>query len=214
MNNRKATKQPAVWPQRNTEKSVKTINLNGRTVEYILEYKNVKNINLRVKANGSVHVSANCFQSERRIEGFLQSNAESILSSIDKFSMARVNASAITVLSRDQEGKLAEEKILPFVEQYYPVFSRFAHNQPPEIKYRRMKSSWGSCRPTERILTFNTRLAYVPDRCVEYVVVHEYAHFVHANHSRDFYNTVASVLPDWKERRKTIRTYEGLMLSD
>ena len=35
------------------------IELDGRTVEYDLERKNVKNLNLRIKADQSVYVSAN-----------------------------------------------------------------------------------------------------------------------------------------------------------
>ena len=38
---------------------IKTINLNGREISYDLEYKNVKNINLRIKADQSIYMSAN-----------------------------------------------------------------------------------------------------------------------------------------------------------
>ena len=38
---------------------IKTINLNERKISYDLERKNVKNINLRIKANQSIYVSAN-----------------------------------------------------------------------------------------------------------------------------------------------------------
>ena len=67
-----------------------------------------------------------------------------------------------------------------------------------------MKSRWGSCNPGKGILTFNTQLMYAPPECIEYVVVHEFAHFLQPNHSALFYNEVAAVLPDWKDRRKKL----------
>ena len=41
------------------------IELNGRVIEYDLERKNVKNLNLRIKADQSVYVSANHTVSEK-----------------------------------------------------------------------------------------------------------------------------------------------------
>ena len=46
------------------------IELDGRTIEYDLERKNVKNLNLRIKANQSVYVSANQKVSEKNYTGF------------------------------------------------------------------------------------------------------------------------------------------------
>ncbi len=51
---------------------------------------------------------------------------------------------------------------------------------------RTMKSRWGSCCKSKRRATFNILLAKVPYSCVEYVVVHELAHLIEANHSERF----------------------------
>ena len=75
-----------------------------------------------------------------------------------------------------------------------------------------MKSRWGSCTPKTGVLTFNTRLVYVPEQCAEYVVVHEFCHFLYPNHSGKFYAAVAALLPDWRSRREELRKYEGLMV--
>ena len=50
---------------------------------------------------------------------------------------------------------------------------------------------------------------YAPPECIEYVVVHEFAHFFQPNHSALFYNEVAAVLPDWKDRRKKLRDIDA-----
>ena len=55
------------------------IELDGRSIEYDLERKNVKNLNLRIKADQSVYVSANRKVSEKTIQYFLQSKSDYIL---------------------------------------------------------------------------------------------------------------------------------------
>ena len=189
---------------------LKTVILNGRKIEYELEYKKVKNINLRIKPDGSVHVSANRFHTMARIENLLYTNADMICKALDKYEAAKQSVRNVETYSRAKEGKVCDSVVRPICEKYYPYFAKYC-GPMPEIKYRRMKSRWGSCRPKENILTFNTRLAYVPGTCVEYVVVHEFSHFVHADHSKAFYNTVAALVPDWKKRRTEIRKYESLL---
>ena len=71
----------------------------------------------------------------------------------------------------------------------------------PVLKIRDMTSMWGSCRPKKGIITLNSRLIEVPEKCIEYVVLHEFAHFIHPNHSKDFYNFISTLQPDWKERK-------------
>ncbi|MGI6075225.1 MAG: M48 family metallopeptidase [Pyramidobacter sp.] len=76
---------------------------------------------------------------------------------------------------------------------------------PSGWRVRDMTGRWGSCSAKTRRLCFNTRLANRDKRCLEYVVVHELCHLLVPNHSRKFWDGVASCLPDWKERRKLLR---------
>ncbi|MCD7873287.1 MAG: M48 family metallopeptidase, partial [Clostridiales bacterium] len=59
---------------------------NGTKIEYLLERKNVKNINLRVKRDLSVKVSAPAFVSQKIIDNFVVLNGGRILSALEKFS--------------------------------------------------------------------------------------------------------------------------------
>jgi predicted metal-dependent hydrolase len=76
----------------------------------------------------------------------------------------------------------------------------------PELKIRKMKTRWGSCSPSHKVITLNKLLFAAPRQCVEYVVVHELAHFVQANHSKAFYTVVRSIMPDYKERKKLLES--------
>jgi len=65
------------------------------------------------------------------------------------------------------------------------------------------KSRWGSCS-RQGNLRFNGRLSLFSPNALEYVIVHELAHLKEANHSARFWAVVASVLPDFKERRRLL----------
>lgn len=87
-----------------------------------------------------------------------------------------------------------------------PLFQQYGIAQP-HMRLRTMKTQWGSCLPRKGIITLNTKLIEVPIACIEYVILHEYCHFVHPNHSKDFYNCVAEFMPDWAVRRQALKKW-------
>ena len=60
----------------------KEVVLNGKRIEYELQRKDVKNINLRIKADRTIFLSANENVSEQIIEDFLESKSEYILKAL------------------------------------------------------------------------------------------------------------------------------------
>ena len=91
------------------------------------------------------------------------------------------------------------------------VYQRF-HQQHidvpmPTVKQQRMKSRWGSCTPAKQLIKMNTRLLEGPQADIEYVMIHEFAHFKYLDHSKNFHNLVAQFLPDWKARKKSLNVY-------
>jgi predicted metal-dependent hydrolase len=83
---------------------------------------------------------------------------------------------------------------------------------PAKVSVRIMKSRWGSCRPSKGSITLNGLLYYVPRECMEYVIVHEYCHFLEANHSQTFWNHVEHFLPDYRERERLLAEYEPKLM--
>ena len=54
-------------------------------------------------------------------------------------------------------------------------------------------------------LAFAQRLCVMPQAAQEYVVVHEFCHFAHPNHSPAFWAAVEKVLPDYRQREKLLK---------
>ncbi len=75
----------------------------------------------------------------------------------------------------------------------------------PKIAVRDMNTRWGSCSLRTGTLAFARRLCTMPLPAQEYVVVHEFCHFAHPDHSPAFWAAVAEVLPDYKQRERMLK---------
>ena len=75
------------------------------------------------------------------------------------------------------------------------------------VSVTRATRRWGSCNVRNDI-RLNWRLITVPPDLLDYVAAHELCHVRHKNHARAFWQFLASVMPDWKERRRRLRGYE------
>ena len=80
------------------------------------------------------------------------------------------------------------------------------------VQHRRLSLSsartrWGSARSDGHI-RLNWRLIHLPLAQIDYVVVHELAHLRVMDHSPRFWDTVGEVMPDWRERRRQLRSLD------
>ena len=169
-------------------------------VRYEFKRKWVKNINLRVRADGSVAVSAPLGAPLAQVDAFVAGRARWI------------EAARVRALARGEEEQrpcsVSREDALALFTQVsdavFPLFAQVLNGQRPVLKVRQMKTRWGVCVPAKRQITFSLRLAEKPRAAVEYVVLHEYAHFVRADHSPAFWAVVARYMPDYKARRRLL----------
>ncbi len=182
-------------------------------VEYTLSWKAVKRINLRVGRQGEVSVSLPLRLPAARADAFIREKA-AWLDQVWLKQKQRQEAQKDNFTGPEpwagltaKERKARAQACLPLFEEvcrrWLPFFKPWQVPMP-QIKVRLMKSRWGSCHHKKGVITLNTMLAQAPLACLEYVVVHELAHFVIPNHSQSFHEVMARVMPDYQARRKLL----------
>lgn len=72
------------------------------------------------------------------------------------------------------------------------------------IVIKDQKTRWGSCSSKGNI-NLNWRLVMAPLYIIDYVIVHELCHMRFMNHSKDFWNLVESIVPNYRECRRWLR---------
>lgn len=103
---------------------------------------------------------------------------------------------ALTKWYRQHFAEIAEERINKYSLQLKAA--------PCKVVIKDQKTRWGSCSKKGNI-NLNWRLVMAPIDIIDYVVVHELCHLKVMNHSKDFWNLVASVLPNHHESRKWLK---------
>ena len=112
---------------------------------------------------------------------------------------------------RDLESNLDEDNIKRLKKEAREYFSKKTayYANIMGLKYGRISITsatkrFGSCNDKGNIC-FSYRLMLYPEAAREYVVVHELAHLCEMNHSDRFYQIVASILPDYKARKRLLK---------
>ncbi len=170
-------------------------------VEYTLVRKSVKNMNLRVRKDGTVQVSANPRMPAARTDAFVAAHADWIRAKQSEVCRRMENAPELPTMEQ------ARQRFEEISSRIYPLFAGVLGNRPPEIRVSRMSSRWGVCYPDQHRITLALGLAAVPQPLIYYVVLHEYCHFVQPNHQKPFWDLMERYMPDAKLRRKVLQTY-------
>ena len=68
-----------------------------------------------------------------------------------------------------------------------------------------MTSRYELCNIKNHNVTLNYQLSKYDSSCLDYVIVHELSHFIHPNHSREFWFLVGKYYPKYKECRKMLK---------
>ncbi|MBS1593962.1 MAG: M48 family metallopeptidase [Bacteroidetes bacterium] len=69
------------------------------------------------------------------------------------------------------------------------------------VRMKYNTSNWGSCS-TQGNINISVRLMFAPDEVIDYVLIHELAHLVHADHSPRFWTLVEKIDPDYYSKEK------------
>lgn len=103
--------------------------------------------------------------------------------------------------------KLEKEVLLEVVKESAAPIEEALGVKVAVWQIRFMKSRWGSCTKTKARISINQALAALPYQYVYLVVAHELCHMRYANHSKDFWQLLASFVPQFRELQKELNTY-------
>ena len=93
-----------------------------------------------------------------------------------------------------------------FKERLDIWYNTFEENIPyPNLRIRKMTTRWGVCNKKTNTVTLNSELMKYSLDKLDYVIIHELAHFVHFNHSKNFWLLVSKYCKNYKEIRKELR---------
>ena len=167
--------------------------------EYSVTRKRVKNINLRVRADGSVAVSAPNRIPESVIISFVEEKSLKIAE------VLRGMRSLTPEKQYTQNQKTAFlEKAAKICREIEPLFFCGDYKKP-KIELCSGKSRWGYCVPVKNLVRLNISLSDFSDDVIKYVAMHEYCHFICQDHSESFYRELTQRMPHWKKYKKILK---------
>ncbi len=216
---------------------MKEFQYNAKIYPVQLERKKVKNVNLRVRSDGVILISAPPSVSEAYIHECLMKHAPKFSAAIDRIQesisqkyadgaqlpylgrtlrICCIAAPCRTVLSGDtlrlfarnaEETEFAvkrwyADECLNLCKKLNPeiikAFREAGYSVPAaRIEIKEMTSRWGSCTADRGRISINVKLMQYPEGCIRSVFYHEYAHFIHQDHSKEFYAVVRRMMPDY-----------------
>ncbi len=195
---------PAFYPQKTAvkflEEHIDWIKTNQAKV---LERINKKNEKTVLKNSSLIYIWGEEYKL-KIIKGFKRATY-----SIDENTVYIKEPNNFDIKKRNQVlNRLYKKEMQIFIEEILPYWEKTVQEQASEIRYRDMKSKWGTCYSQRAIITLNTKLAAYPCECAEMVLVHEFVHFKERLHNDRFKRYMTKYLPDWKARQKILNSEE------
>ena len=190
--------------------------------------KNNKNTYIRVK-DGKIIVTTNYLVSRRMIEKLIKENTDFINKNLDKYSK-NINDKSFKLFGikydivygfpntdiknnkiytkdiKSLNNYLSKYILKIYQERINYWYNIFEEKIPvPNLKIRKMKSRWGVCNIKNHNVTLNLELSKYEIKGLDYVIVHELSHFIHPNHSKEFWLLVAKYYPKYKIVRRWLK---------
>lgn len=180
-----------------------------------MHFSNRKSIGIQIKEDASIHVRAPYFVYKHDAEAFVISKKDWIYKhylSVKK-SIAeqekQLSHSPLTP-AMEQQIRLLEKRFKKAAKEYFPrrcaELQKLTGGCYTKITIRNQKTRWGSCSQTGT-LSFNYRLMMANPAVIDYVIIHELCHLTYMNHSKAFWNKVASVMPDYDVHRRFLKEH-------
>ena len=199
--------------------------LDGQTYNVLVVKKNNKNTYIKIKDDMTIYVTTNYLTSKREVKVILDNEKDFLRKALSRtrkklekeelfyylgekydiilvpFENTEVSNGKIFVKDeKTLEKWLKKETKRVFTERLEYNYNLFDEDIPfPKLKIRSMKTRWGVCNKRDNSVTLNSKLIKYSLHEIDYVIIHELSHFVHFDHSKEFWETVRMHMPDYKK---------------
>ena len=199
--------------------------LDGQTYNVLVVKKNNKNTYIKIKDDMTIYVTTNYLTSKREVKIILDNEKDFLRKALSRtrkklekeelfyylgkkydiilvpFENTEVSNGKIFVKDeKTLEKWLKKETKRIFTERLEYNYNLFDEDIPfPKLKIRTMKTRWGVCNKRDNSVTLNSKLIKYSLHEIDYVIIHELSHFVHFDHSKEFWETVRMHMPDYKK---------------
>ena len=207
---------------------------NGKDYEVVIERKKgQRNTYVRVNKDLNIKVTTNYLTSMRAINDLIRNNTDKICDMIDEQEIKKKNNSGFFYLGKkyvviytDKKGiAFSDDKVyvnhdfdidawykkqakVLFQERLDYNYERFTKNIPyPRLRIRKMTSRWGVCNINTHVITLNLELIKRDISYLDYVIIHEFSHLIHGDHSARFWKLVEDNMPDYRKYRKEMKEF-------
>lgn len=99
------------------------------------------------------------------------------------------------------------EKLKAILDEYLNKYTKLLNRNIDYYQIKKLPSAWGIYHKKENYISFNSDLIEKDIECIEYVVLHELCHIFYMNHQKDFWALVEKYMPDYKVRRKKLKSF-------
>ena len=208
-----------------------SITLEGLTIPIKIIYKNNKNIYFRFDSKNNLIVTAHPRFKTKKVLKLIEENKKSILKMYEKNKHRQDEPGTIRLLGLKYDVKIDKhysrifidngiiyaesiEKLNKYIAEltnqiFKEEIKKILKIMPniPEftLRIRKMKTRWGVCNYIKKTVTLNSELIKYERSIIDYVIVHEFSHFTHHDHSAAFWELVGTYYPDYKKARKELR---------
>ncbi len=164
-----------------------------------------RTIRVSVSFGGEVKVSAPYLTTKGSVDSFLHKHIDWLHKKIKYFKkftgdrLTRPQEKKLFAIYKQRAFKVASDLVAEHNKHYNLSFKKIA--------IRNSRSRWGSCS-SKGTLSFNYKIAFLPEHLADYLVIHELCHLKERNHGKGFWGLVSQKVPDYVVRRKELRNFE------
>ncbi len=176
-------------------------------IDYIIQKSRRRTISIHVSDDKKVIVKIPFGTPAFIAEKFVREKKAWIQKKLEKIENQMKLADSLGTLTEDdiRQIKKKAKVLLPERVEHYAKIAGISYKR---VFIRLQKSRWGSCS-ADGNLNFNCLLVLMPQEILDSVVVHELCHRRHMNHSKEFYDEVLRIFPDYKKCDRWLKENGG-----